>query len=157
MIEDVVLFLEGKTLDVGARPRARMLAASRQLDFERAAQLRDALEWLDQLEQPQTVELVGGGDADAIGFARDGDDACGVILRVRGGRLVAREHRFLENVEHETEGSVLAAFLVRFYLPLEQRAARVLLPFPPEDLDSLRRSEERRVGKECRSRWSPYH
>jgi len=115
-----------------------MLAASRQLDFERAAQLRDALEWLDQLEQPQTVELVGGGDADAIGFARDGDDACGVILRVRGGRLVAREHRFLENVEHETEGSVLAAFLVRFYLPLEQRAARVLLPFPPEDLDSLR-------------------
>jgi excinuclease ABC subunit C len=84
------------------------------------------------------VELVGGGDADAIGFARDGDDACGVILRVRAGKLVAREHRFLENVEHETEGAVLAAFLVRFYLPLEQRAARVLLPFPPEDLDSLR-------------------
>jgi len=138
MIEDVVLFLEGKTLDVRARLRERMLAASRQQDFERAAQLRDALRWLDQLEQPQTVELVGGGDADAIGFARDGDDACGVILRVRGGRLVAREHRFLENVEHETEGSVLAAFLVRFYLPLEQRAARVLLPFPPEDLDSLR-------------------
>src|SRR3989475_2563521 len=115
-----------------------MLAASRQLDFERGAHLRDALEWRDQLEQPQTVELVGGGDADAIGFARDGDDACGVILRVRGGRLVAREHRFLENVEHETEGSVLAAFLVRFYLPLEQRAARLLLPFPPEDLGSLR-------------------
>jgi len=138
MIEDVVLFLEGKTLDVRARLRERMLAASRQQDFERAAQLRDALQWLDQLEQPQTVELVGGGDADAVGFARDGDDACGVILRVRGGRLVAREHRFLENVEHETEGSVLAAFLVRFYLPLEQRAARVLLPFPPEDLDSLR-------------------
>src|SRR5439155_1357063 len=114
MIEDVVLFLEGKTLDVRARLRERMLAASRQLDFERAAQLRDALEWLDQLEQPQTVELVGGGDADAIGFARDGDDACGVILRVRGGRLVAREHRFLENVEHETEGAVLAAFLVWF-------------------------------------------
>src|SRR3989442_918034 len=138
MIEDVVLFLEGKALDVRARLRERMLTASRQLDFERAAKLRDALQWLDQLEQPQAVELVGGGDADAIGFARDGDDACGVILRVRGGRLVAREHRFLENVEHETEGSVLAAFLVRFYLPLEQRAARVLLPFPPEDLDSLR-------------------
>src|SRR2546427_6843109 len=115
-----------------------MLAASRQLDFERAAQLRDALQWLNQLEQPQAVELVGGGDADAIGFAREGDDACGVILRVRGGRLVAREHRFLENVEHEPGGWVLAAFLVRFYLPLEQRAARVLLPFPPEDLDSLR-------------------
>src|SRR3712207_7794594 len=26
-----------------------------------------------------------------------------------------------------------------------------------KDVRSLRRSEERRVGKECRSRWSPYH
>src|SRR3989441_7499915 len=138
MIEDVLVFLEGKTVDVRQRLRERMLEASRTLDFERAAQLRDALQWLDQLEQPQTVELVGGGDADAIGFARDGDDACGGILRVRGGRLVAREHPFLENVEHETEGAGLAAFPVRVYLPLEQRAARVLLPFPPEDLDSLR-------------------
>src|SRR2546422_5747212 len=138
MIDDVLLFLEGKTDDVRGRMRARMLEASGRQDFERAAQVRDALKWLDQVEQPQTVELVGGGDADAIGFARDGDDACGVILRIRGGRLIARGHRFLENVEHEPDGAALAAFLVRVYLPLEQRAARVLLPYPPEDLDSLR-------------------
>jgi len=114
-----------------------MLEASRGLDFERAAQLRDALQWLDQLEQPQTVELVGGGDADAVGFARDGDDACGVVLRVRDGKLIARDHWFLENAEHEAEGAVLSAFLVRCYLPLEVRARKALLPFPPEDLESL--------------------
>jgi len=122
---------------VRTRLRERMQEASRQLDFERAAQLRDALRWLDQVEQPQTIEAVGGGDADAIGFARDGDDACGVILRIRDGRMVAREHRFLENVEHEGDGAVLSAFLVRFYLPLEQRADRVLLPFAPDDLEAL--------------------
>ena len=137
MIDDVLLFLEGKTVDVRTRLRERMQQASRQLDFERAAQVRDALKWLDQLEQPQAVELVGGGDADAIGIARDGDDACGVVLRVRDGKLIAREHWFLENAEHETEGAVLAAFLVRCYLPLEGRARSVLLPFPPEDLASL--------------------
>jgi len=112
MIDDVVLFLEGKTLDVRTRLRERMQDASKALDFERAAQLRDALKWLDQLEQPQTVEVVGGGDADAIGVARDGDDACGVILRIRDGRLIAREHRFLEHVEHAPEDQVLSAFLV---------------------------------------------
>ena len=137
MIEDVVVFLEGKTVDVRSRLRERMHDASRTLDFERAAQLRDALKWLDQLEQPQTVEVVGSGDADAIGFARDGDDACGVILRIRDGRVIAREHRFLENVEHESDGAILSAFLVRFYLPLEQRAERVLVPFAPDDLESL--------------------
>ena len=137
MIEDVVVFLEGKTVDVRSRLRERMHDASRTLDFERAGQLRDALKWLDQLEQPQTVEVVGSGDADAIGFARDGDDACGVILRIRDGRVVAREHRFLENVEHEADGAILSAFLVRFYLPLEQRAERVLVPFAPDDLEAL--------------------
>jgi len=137
MIDDVLLFLEGKTVDVRTRLRERMQQASRQQDFERAAQVRDALKWLDQLEQPQAVELVGGGDADAIGIARDGDDACGVVLRVRDGKLIARDHWFLENAEHETEGAVLSAFLVRCYLPLEGRARSVLLPFPPEDLASL--------------------
>ncbi|MGH7567643.1 MAG: excinuclease ABC subunit UvrC [Gemmatimonadales bacterium] len=137
MIDDVLLFLEGKTVDVRLRLRERMQQASQALDFERAAQLRDAIQWLDQLERPQAVELVGGGNADAVGFARDGDDACGVVLRVRDGRLVARDHRFLENVEHAPEAAVLSAFLVRYYLPLESRAARVLLPFAPDDVGSF--------------------
>ena len=137
MIDDVLLFLEGKTVEVRGRLRDRMHAASLELDFERAAQLRDALQWLEQVERPQSVELVGRGDADAIGLARDGDDACGAILRIRDGRLIAREHRFLERAGGEAEAAVLAAFLVRFYLPLDARAPRVLLPFVPEDVESL--------------------
>jgi len=138
MIDDVLLFLEGKTVDVRTRLRERMQEASRTRDFERAAQLRDAIRWLEQIDRPQAVEQVGGGDADAIGFARDGDDACGVILRVRDGRVMAREHRFLEHAEGEPEAAVLSAFLVRYYLPLDQRARRVLLPFAPEDFAALR-------------------
>lgn len=137
MIDDIVVFLEGKTLDVRERLRERMAAASAQMDYERAAQLRDAIRWLEQVEQPQAVEIVGGGDADAIGFARDGEDACGVILRVRDGRVVAREHRFLENAHREPEDDVLRVFLVRYYLPLAERARHVLLPFAPGDLEGL--------------------
>jgi excinuclease ABC subunit C len=138
MIDDVLLFLEGKTLEVRTRLRERMRQAAEEQDFERAAQLRDALQWLEQVERPQSVEQVGGEDADAIGLARDGDDACGVFLRIRGGRLIAREHRFLERAGAEPEAGVLSAFLVRFYLPLEARARRVLLPFVPDDLEGLR-------------------
>lgn len=138
MIDDVLLFLEGKTGDVRARLRERMLAASDAQDYERAAQLRDALKWLDQVEQPQTVERVGTGDADVIGLARDGDDASGVILRVRDGRLIAREHRFLEHVSDAHDAAVLGAFVVRYYLPLEGRAPLVLLPLVPTDFEALR-------------------
>jgi excinuclease ABC subunit C len=137
MIGQVIDFLEGRTGDVRATVRRLMAEAAASEDFERAASLRDTLKWLEQLEAPPAVESVGGGDVDAIGFARDGDEAVGVLLRVREGRVVGREHRFLENVEGEAEDAVLSAFLVRYYLPLEGRARKVLLPFPPAELEQV--------------------
>jgi len=141
MIDDVLTFLEGKTVEVRGRLRARMDDASRRLDFERAAEIRDALKWLAQIEQPQAVEVVGGRDADAIGFARDGEDAVCVIVRVRKGRVVAREDRFLENLAEASDDEVLAAFLVQHYLVAEGRAHRAILPFSPADLEALRELE----------------
>ena len=139
MINDVVAFLEGKTVEVRSRLRERMEEAAARLDFERAAEIRNGLKWLEQLEQPQTVEYVSGvGDADAIGYARDGDDAVGVILRVRGGKVVAREDRFLESVEEEADENILSKFLVQHYLPAESRARDAVLPFTPADMEALR-------------------
>ena len=138
MVRDVLDFLEGRTGDVRQKVREGMLAASEREDYERAANLRDALRWLERLEEPSSVELLGSGDADAIGYARDGDDAVGVLMRVREGRVVSRDHKFLEGVEDETDEGILSAFLVRYYVPAENRARRVVLPFPPDDFDTLR-------------------
>ncbi len=137
MIGEVLAFLEGKTLDVRETLRSMMAEASERTDFERAKDLRDTLRWLEQLEAPSAVQVMGTGDADVVGYARDGDDAVGLLFRVRQGRIIAREHRFLENVEGEPDEAILSAFLARYYLPSEDRARRVVLPFPPEDLESL--------------------
>ena len=88
-----------------------MVEASANLEFERAGELRNSIRWLKQLEEPQAVEIVGGGDTDAVGYARDGDDAVGVVLRIRDGRLIAREERFLQNIQQESDAAVLSAFL----------------------------------------------
>jgi excinuclease ABC subunit C len=138
MVEDVVDFLEGRTQDVRTRVREAMLEASEREDFERARELRDALRWLDRLDEPLSVEIMGTGDADVIGYARDGDDAVGVLIRVRGGRVVGREHRFLEGVEEEQDSAVLSAFLVRYYVPAEDRVRRLVVPFPPDEWDTVR-------------------
>ena len=137
MIQDVLLFLEGRTLEVRSRVRERMQAAADAMQFELAAELRDALRRLDQIEEPQTVDRVGGGTCDVIGLARDEDDACAVVLKVREGRLVGREHTFLVGAEGASEGEVLTAFLVRSYLALPARARTVLLPAPPADEEAL--------------------
>ena len=137
MIDDVLAFLEGKTVEVRTRLRERMQRAAQQLEYERAAEIRNSLRWLDQLERPQSVQVVGGGDADAIGFARDGDDAVCVVLRVRDGKIVASEQRFLRNLAEEPDGAILGAFLVRHYALAESPARRTLIPFPPENRDTV--------------------
>ena len=138
MVTDVVEFLEGRTQDVRVRVRQAMLEASGREDFERAREMRDALRWLDRLDEPASVEVMGTGDADVIGYARDGDDAVGVLIRVRGGRVLGREHRFLEGVEEEQDSAVLSAFLVRYYVPVEGRVRRLVIPMPPDEWDTLR-------------------
>jgi len=138
MVNDVLQFLEGRTQDVRIKVREAMQQASNQENYERARELRDALRWLERLEEPAAVEVMGTGDADVVGYARDGDDAVGVLLRVREGRVVGREHRFLEGLEEEEDAAVLSAFLVRYYVPIEGRVKRLVIPFPPQDWEALR-------------------
>lgn len=137
MIDEVVGFLEGRTVDVRTRLRVMMQEASEREDYERAKDLRDTLRWLDQVEVPATIEALGTGDADVIGYARDGDDAVGVLFRVRDGRVVHREHRFLENVTEESDDAILEAFVVRYYVPAEDKVPRVVLPFLPAELPQI--------------------
>ncbi|MBX9927510.1 MAG: excinuclease ABC subunit UvrC [Gemmatimonadaceae bacterium] len=137
MIEEVLAFLDGRVDEVLRRVRARMAAASDALDFERAAELRDAFVHLQRMEEPSVVLSVEGGDRDVIGYARDGDDACVAWLRIRGGKLLAREHRLLEHVDGEEDAAVLRAWLVGVYRPAEERVREVLLPFEPEDFAML--------------------
>jgi excinuclease ABC subunit C len=137
MMDDVLAFLEGRTVEVRRRLRERMDEAAAGLQFERAAEIRNALRWLDQLERPPVVETVTVANADAVGFARDGDDACGVMLRARDGKIVARDHRFLANLADEPDAVALGTFLVRYYRPLQDRAALALLPFAPADFEEL--------------------
>jgi excinuclease ABC subunit C len=129
MIDEVVLFLDGRADEVTRRVRDRMDAAAGALDFERAAELRDVLEHLERMEEPTVVLEVEGGDRDVLGYARDGDDVCVALLRIRGGRLLAREHHFVENIEGEPDGEVVAAYLAGPYRIAQERAAELLVPF----------------------------
>ena len=143
MIDEMLVFLDGRTQEVARRVRQRMELAAQSLEFERAAELRDALAHLERMEEPTVVLSIDGGDRDVLGFARDGDDAVAALMRIRGGKLLAREHQFLENLEEEADPAILQAYLARSYLPLEDRASELLVPFEPEDRELVEASLER--------------
>jgi excinuclease ABC subunit C len=140
MIDEVVLFLSGRPDEVVRRVRERMDLASEQLDFERAAELRDALHHLEQMEEPTVVLEVEGGDRDVIGYARDGDDACVTVLRIRSGKLLSREQRFLENIDGEEDADVMTIFMAGSYVGMQDKARQVLLPFDFPDRELIEQS-----------------
>jgi len=137
MIDEVVLFLSGRPDEVVRRVKERMDLASEQLDFERAAELRDVLHHLEQMEEPTVVLEVEGGDRDVIGYARDGDDACVTVLRIRGGKLLSREQRFLTNIDGEDDTDVLTVFLAGSYVGMQEKARQLLLPFDFPDRELI--------------------
>src|SRR6267142_151385 len=137
MIDEVVLFLSGRPDEVVRRVKERMDLASEELDFERAAELRDVLLHLEQMEEPTVVLEVEGGDRDVIGYARDGDDACVTVLRIRGGKLLSREQRFLTNIDGEDDADVLTIFLAGSYVGMQEKARQLLLPFDFPDRELI--------------------
>jgi excinuclease ABC subunit C len=137
MIEEVLIFLDGNAREVVRRVRARMDSAAEALHYEQAAELRDMLAKLERLEEPTVVMEVEGGDRDVVGFARDGEDASVVTMRIRSGKLLARDHRLLSNIEGETDAAVLSAYLTQSYAGSAERATELLVPFDFEDREAL--------------------
>jgi excinuclease ABC subunit C len=137
MIDEVVLFLDGRADEVIRRVNERMAVAAEQLDFERAAELRDVLRRLERMEESSLVVEVEGGDRDVVGYARDGDEASVALLRIRDGKLLARDQQFIENVVEESDAAVLTAYLVGPYRIGPERARELLLPFAPEDEEAV--------------------
>jgi excinuclease ABC subunit C len=143
MIDEVLDFLGGRPEEVVRKVKERMALAAESLDFERAAQLRDALAHLQKMEEPTIVDQVEGGDRDVVGFARDGDDAVIALLRIRGGRLLARDHQFVANIDGESDAAVLEAYLAGTYRLLQERAHELVIPFEVAERDVLEESLER--------------
>lgn len=131
MIDEVLEVLGGNPKRAALRLKEEMEAAAAEMRFERAGELRDALGLLDKLDARQKVVDVSGSDRDIFGIARDGEEACGVVLRIREGKLLARETTFLENLADESDDAVLGAYVTRFYT---SRTAEEVIDVPPEIL-----------------------
>ena len=142
MIDEILKVLHGETEDVRRRVEKEMRKASVDLEFERAARLRDAVSGLDALARQQRVEKLRGGDYDVVGLARDGDLAAAVVMRIRRGVLLGRDTLRFSEIEEESDTSLLTTFASRYYLGrgttgAQQLPKEILIPTEFEDMDLL--------------------
>lgn len=116
MIDRLLQVLSGDVANTQAEVECEMHKASADLDFERAAHFRDVLAGLNGLARRQRVQVVGGGDQDVLGIARDGALAVAAILKIRAGVLIGRETHSMTGTEEEEDADVLARSASHVYL-----------------------------------------
>ena len=148
IVEDFCDFLSGQTDKMVRRLEREMESASANLEFERAARLRDHLGALRRALEKQAVVLGDGTDADVIAFAADDLEAAVQVFHVRGGRVRGQRGWVIEKVEETSLRRLVGQFLTQFYGEQAALAGaaddaiqpvprEVLVPELPEDAEAL--------------------
>ncbi|HML97980.1 MAG TPA: excinuclease ABC subunit UvrC [Tepidiformaceae bacterium] len=137
VIEQVILFLEGKADDVLRRLRKQMDDAAGQMEYERAAQIRDQLKAIERTVERQMVSTTRKEDVDIFGLARDGDQACVQVFFVRGTQMIGRDTFVVEGVRDEPDSAVLTNFLLQYYEGAQYIPRLVAIPSEADDRGAM--------------------
>ncbi len=117
MVNEVLLFLNGKEDKLFTLIENKMKEAAKNLDFEAAAKYRDQINSLSLLHEKQKiVSTTNVVDQDVIGMARGIEEVCVQIFFIRDGKIVGREHFILEDTFGEDRKEILSSFIKQFYI-----------------------------------------
>jgi excinuclease ABC subunit C len=131
-------FLEGRQDDILRELKHEMREAATDMDFERAATLRDRIAVLERVREQQYVEP-RRGDEDVIAIARRGPQACALILMVREGKVTGQQSYVLRGTEGVDMTELMTAFIKQHYFHLEGPYVPkgILLEHPIEEADAI--------------------
>jgi excinuclease ABC subunit C len=136
-INQVILFLKGKTDDIISQLRSQMDKAAVCRQFEKASQYRDQILEISHVTKKQIMSNQSLSDADVVGIARFESACCSVILKIRDGKLIKKEHYFLENTEQEEPALILSRFITHYYNYREDIPPILMIQHEPEDSQLL--------------------
>jgi len=147
MINELILFLEGKQESLISRLEEKMLKASENLEFEKAAEIRDQIRSIKAVLEKQKIVSPGGEDQDVIAMAKGKDETCVQVFFVREGKLIGREHFFLDGTEGMPEEEIMSVFLKQYYSRATEIPHTVLLSHNTEDKEVIEKWLKEKRGK----------
>ncbi len=133
IVKNIIDFINGRDRIVIEELTQKMERHAEAMQFERAGRFRDQVQAIKDFQYRQKVITPEEIDRDLfVAYAED-NDACGVVFKVRQGRVIGRQHFYLDGVEGETLDRVLSHLLLRYYMHADFIPNEIYLPISLED------------------------
>jgi len=148
-IAQIKQLLNGHTQGLIAQLRARMQQYAQNMQFEQAAAVRDQIRALEQYAEHQKIVTTEFVDRDLFALAIDDSQevACGVIFKVREGKMIDRQHKYLRKIAGRTPEELMQALLEGYYTEATFYPDEILLASPAEDTEALEAFLQQKKGK----------
>ncbi len=147
-IDQVAKLLNGKTKSLVKDLTLKMHEYSEKMQFEKAKQIRDRITAIEVYSSKQKIvddEII---DKDIIAFEKTDNDCCGMVLKVRDGKVIGKTHYFLTNVEDKTPSEIIEQLLINYYSKSEFIPDEIHLMTEPENQIAVKDwLEKRKNGK----------
>ncbi|MEA2490994.1 MAG: excinuclease subunit [Acidobacteriota bacterium] len=147
MVDDVVLFLGGKSRELQERLKKRMYEAAGQESFELATYYRDLIRTVERIQAEQQVASADEEDMDVWGLHEAGSDVAVQLFVIRSGNVVDRRELFWEKVPEYLPGHFLSEVLQRYYQDNLFIPPEVLIPFDVEEEELVREWLAQQAGR----------
>jgi excinuclease ABC subunit C len=136
-INEVALFMEGRSDVLVRELKDRMDVAANGLDFENAARYRDQLQSIERIADRQKVVTRGRDDEDIVAYARNGNDVFVEVAYIRQGKMVGHDGHPLDGAGDAPESELLRGFVLQYYSSATHVPRSVILPGPIEETDLI--------------------
>ena len=136
-IDEIISILEGKIDKLVKDLEAEMKDASKKMDFEKAAYIRDKILAVQRISAKQKVSNINENDIDVIGIARNDFEICVEVFFIRNSKMVGREHYFYKELLDESNADIIQDFIKQYYIGSEILPSKIMCKYDIEDKEIL--------------------
>ena len=138
-IDEIIDLLDGKTDKILKDLKIQMNDASKKMNFEEAAYIRDRMQAIEKASQKQKVSNISENNIDVIGIAKSELEVCVEIFFVRGSKMIRREHYFFDNLGDMKDSEIVSGFIKQYYIDSLEIPNKIMIR---EDLEDEKALEE---------------
>ena len=146
-IDEIIDILEGKVDKVLKDLQKQMLEEANNMNFEKAAYIRDRMLAIERVNEKQKVSNITENNIDVIGIAKSEMEVCVEIFFVRGSKMVGREHYFFPDLKEMEDKEIISGFIKQYYIDEQTLPNKIMVREELEDKSAIEEWLTKEAGR----------